>query len=89
MQLCVKFLYSCLQPKAGVKEGKASEPAQEALAVPEVLEAAEPATDADLPGHSPEQGSQTKKGKDEHGSAQADADVGMLSASSDTKTVSK
>jgi len=57
--------------------------------VPEVLEAAEPATDADLPGHSPEQGSQTKKGKDEHGSAQADADVGMLSASSDTKTVSK
>ena len=35
----------------GVKEGKASEPAQEALAAPEVLEAIKPATDADLPGH--------------------------------------
>lgn len=78
-----------VQTLTGVKEGKASEPAQEALDVPEVLEAAEPATDADLPGHSPEQGSQTQKGKDDHGSAQADADVGMSSASPDTKTVSK
>ena len=73
---------------AGVKEGKASESAQEALAAAEVLEAAEPATDADLAGHSPEQGSQTQ-GKDDHGSAQADADVGMLSASQDTIPVSK
>ncbi|KAL0040249.1 hypothetical protein WJX77_001427 [Trebouxia sp. C0004] len=78
-----------VQTLTGVKEGEASEPAQEALAVPEVLEAAEPATNADLPGHSPEQGCQTKKGKDGHDSAQADADVGMLSASPDTKTVSK
>jgi len=52
-----------------------------------VLEAAKPATDADLPGHSPDQGSQTQKGKDDHGSAQAD--VGMLSASQDIKPVSK
>ncbi len=74
---------------AGVKEGKASESAQEALAAAEVREAAEPATDADLAGHSPEQGSQTQKGKDDHGSAQADADVGMLSASQDTIPVSK
>ena len=85
----MKLLYLCLQSKAGVKEGKASEPAQEALAAPEVLEAAEPATDTDLPGHSPEQGSQTQKGKDDNGSAQADADVCMLSASQDTKPVSK
>ena len=35
----------------GVKEGKASESAQEALAAPELLEASKPATDADLPGH--------------------------------------
>lgn len=77
-----------IQTLTGVKEGKSSEPAQQALAVPEVLEAAEPATDADLPGHILEQGSQTQKGKDDHGSAQVDADVGVLS-SQDTKTVSK
>ena len=35
----------------GVKEGKASEPAQEALAAPEVLEAIKPATENDLLGH--------------------------------------
>ncbi|DBB05906.1 TPA: hypothetical protein ACH3X3_009906 [Trebouxia sp. C0006] len=78
---------SSVQTLTGVNEGKASEPAQEALAAPDVLEAAKPATDADLPGHSPDQGSQTQKGKDDHGSAQAD--VGMLSASQDTKPVSK
>ncbi|DBA72400.1 TPA: hypothetical protein ACH3X2_010433 [Trebouxia sp. C0005] len=78
-----------VQTLTGLKKGKASEPAQEALAAPEELEAAEPATDADLPGHSPEQASQTKKGKNDHGSAQVDADVGMDSASPDTKSVSK
>lgn len=42
---------TAVQTLTGVKEGKDSEPAQEALAAPEVLEAIKPATDADLPGH--------------------------------------
>lgn len=59
------------------------------MAAPEVLEAAEPATDADLPGHSPENRPQEEKVKKSKSSAESDADVGMVEATPDLHTTSK
>ena len=52
-----------VQTLTGVKEGEASEAPLEAMGAPEVLEAAPPANDADLPGHSGSHDA-SKKGKD-------------------------
>lgn len=65
-----------VQTLTGVKEGEASEASQEALGAPEVLEAAPPANDADMPGHSGSQDA-SQKGKD----SAAGADVGKFEAS--------
>ena len=52
-----------VQTLTGVKEGKASEAPLEAIRAPEVLEAAPPASDANLPGHSGSPDA-SQKGKD-------------------------
>lgn len=64
-----------VQTLTGVKEGGASEAPLEAMGAPEVLEAAPPANDANLPGHS---GSQDASQKETD--AAVGADVGKVKA---------
>ena len=71
---------STVQTLTGAKQGKAADAAQEALAAPKVLEAAEPVKETDLPSHiatkqthAPDAGS-------------PDADVGMVDADTDSKS---
>ena len=71
---------STVQTLTGVKQGKAAYAAQEALAAPEVLEAAEPVKETDLPGHS------TNKQTQAADVSSPDADVGMVDAISDGKS---
>ena len=64
-----------VQTLTGVKGGEASEAPLEAMGAPEVLEAAPPASSADLPEHSGSQHA-SQKGKD----SAVDADVGKVKA---------
>ena len=64
-----------VQTLTGVKEGEASEAPLEAMGAPEVLEAAPPASDADLPGRSRSQNASQKRSDSAWG-----ADVGKVKA---------
>lgn len=71
---------SSVQTLTGVKEGTAGEAAGEALAAPEVLEAAKPAKETDLPGHSRDKDSEARSNKN---SADGE-DVGMVETTPDS-----
>ena len=70
---------SSVQTLTGVKEGTAGEAAEEALAAPEVLEAAEPAKETDLPGHSRDKDSEARSNKN----SADDQDVRMVETTPD------
>ena len=71
-----------VQTLTGVKEGEASEAPLEAMGAPEVLEAAPPANDADLPGHCRSQNASQKESDSAMG-----ADVGKVKATTQQWTV--
>lgn len=73
---------SSVQTLTGVKKGTAGEAAEEALAAPEVLEAAEPAKETDLPGHSRDKDSEARSNKNSH--CADGEDVGMIETTPDS-----